>query len=75
MGYDVDKRGFDPDDYQVAARMGGIKKKSLNISKMVAEIKQLNEFTAIEKTIWPKMYRAFTSLYLKLYSKYRHMWE
>ncbi len=26
MGHDVNKRGFDPDDYQVAARMGGIRK-------------------------------------------------
>jgi len=28
MGYDVEKRGFNPDDYQVAARMGGIIRKS-----------------------------------------------
>ncbi len=43
--------------------------------QLVAEFKQLNEFTAIEKTIWPKMYRTFTSFYLKEYSQYRHMWE
>ncbi len=52
-------------------------KRAASYEAKIVEVcfKQLNEFTAIEITVWAKMYRTFTSLYLKLYSQYRHMWE
>ena len=83
MGYDVNKRGFDPDDYRVAARMGGIKIETIDPLKekeanRVAVKIGFREFT---ENLTKKIAKAFSVPAETLtgdrflYSQYRHMWE
>ena len=52
MTHDVSKRGFDPEDYRVAAQMGGLKKKLIPIMKKPRLKKLLDEYAIISGQHW-----------------------